>query len=66
LWKFDDQGCFKFPSGISKLVPFFLLGNDASKLLEKEKFISSGILKHLEFWKLNVLRDEMYAKVMKP
>jgi hypothetical protein len=42
------------------------LGNDVSKLVKKEKFINSGIFKYLEFWKLNILRDEMYARVMKP
>jgi hypothetical protein len=63
LWKFDDQGCPKLPSGIPKVVPFYLIWrNDASKLVEKEKFINSGILKYLEFWKFNILRDEMYPK----
>jgi hypothetical protein len=23
FWKFDDQGCPKFPSGIPKIVPFY-------------------------------------------
>jgi len=37
LWKFDDQGCPKFPSGIPKLVLFYpIWGSDASKLIEKE------------------------------
>ncbi len=63
LWKFDDQGCPKLLSGIPKLVPFYLIWrNDASKLVEKEKFINSGILKYLEFCKFNILRDEMYPK----
>jgi hypothetical protein len=32
--------------------------------IEKEKFISSVISKYLEFWKLNVVKDDMYAKAM--
>jgi hypothetical protein len=32
--------------------------------IKKEKFISSGISKYLEFWKLNILKDDMYAKAM--
>jgi hypothetical protein len=67
LWKCNDQGHPNLFSGIPKLVPFCpIWGNDASKLVEKEKFINSGILKYLEFWKLNILKDEMYARVMKP
>jgi hypothetical protein len=60
LWKFNDQGCLKLPSGIPKLVPFYpIWRNDASKLVEKEKLINSGISKYSEFWKLNILKDEM-------
>jgi len=67
LWKFDDQGCPKFPSGVPKHVPFYpIWGNDVSKLIKKEKFINSGVLKYLEFWKLNILKDEMHVRVMKP
>ncbi len=67
LWKFNDQGHPKLPSGIPKLIPFCpIWGNDDSKLVEKEQFINSGISKYLKFWKLNILKDEMYARVMKP
>jgi hypothetical protein len=45
---------------------FVLFEGIASKLVKKEKFINSGISKHLEFWKFNILKDEMYARVMKP
>jgi hypothetical protein len=67
LWKSDDQGCPKLLNGIPKLVPIcHIWGNDASKLVEKEKIINSGISKYLEFWKLNILKDEIYTRVMKP
>jgi len=62
LWKSDDQGHPKLLSGIPKHVHFrFIWGNDVSKSVEKERFINSGILKDLEFWKFNILKDEMYA-----
>jgi hypothetical protein len=41
-------------------------GNDISKSLDKEKFITNGISKYLEIWKLNIVRDEMYTKAMGP
>ncbi len=67
LWKFNNQGCPKPRNGVPILVPFHpIWGNDASKLIEKEKFISNGISKYLEFWKLNFVRDEMYTKAMGP
>jgi hypothetical protein len=67
LWKFDHQGRPKLPSGVPKHVPFCpICGNDASKSIEKEKVINSGISKYLKFWKLNIVRDEMHAKAMGP
>ncbi len=67
LWKSNDQGHPKLPIGIPKHVPSRpIWGNDASKLIEKENFINNGISKYLEFWKLNILKDEMYARTMQP
>jgi hypothetical protein len=63
----DDQGHPKLPSGIPKPIPFLpIWGDDVLKSVEKERFINSGISKYLEFWKLSILKDEMYARVMKP
>jgi hypothetical protein len=62
LWKSDDQGHHKLPSGIPKHVFFRLIwGINVSKSVEKERFINSGISKYLEFWKLNILKNEMYV-----
>jgi len=33
---------------------------------EKERFISSEILKYIEFWKLEMPKDDSYSKVMGP
>jgi hypothetical protein len=65
LWKYDNQGHHKLPSGVPKLVPFHLVwGNDASKSIKEEKIICNGISKYLEFWNLNIVRNEMYGKAM--
>jgi hypothetical protein len=67
LWKYDNQGHPKLPSGVPKLVPFRpIWGNDASKSIKEEKVICSGISKYLEFWNLNIMKNEMYAKAMVP
>jgi len=67
LWKSNDQSHFKLLSGILKHVPLqSIWGNDVSKSVEKERFINSGISKYLEFWKLNILKDKMYVRIMKP
>jgi len=34
--------------------------------MEKENFITTKILKYLEFWNLNMLKDPKYANMMKP
>ncbi len=39
-------------------------GNDELRACEKENFISSGILKCIEFWKLEMLKDNSYFRVM--
>jgi hypothetical protein len=65
LWKFNDQGHPKLSSGVLKLTPFCAIwDNDLSISIEKEISINSGISKYLEFWKLNIMKDDMYTKAM--
>ncbi len=53
--------------GVLNPVPFrSIWGNDELRADEKESFISSGILKYNEFWKLGMLKDDSYSKVMGP
>jgi len=33
---------------------------------EKERFISSKILKYIEFWKLGMSKDDSYSRMMGP
>ncbi len=64
-WKYNNQGCPKLPSGIPKPIPFRpIWGNDASKSIKKKKLINNDISKYLEFWKLNIVKNEMYPKAM--
>jgi hypothetical protein len=37
-----------------------------SRVGEKERFISSKISKYIEFWKLWMLKDDSYSRVMGP
>jgi hypothetical protein len=53
--------------GIPNLVPFHLIwGNDELKACEKERLISSEILKYIEFYKLGMSKDNSYSRVMGP
>jgi hypothetical protein len=53
--------------GVSNPIPFYLIwGSDELKASEKERFISSGILKYIEFWKLGMSKENSYSKVMGP
>jgi hypothetical protein len=52
--------------GVLKFVPFRpILGIDELRVGEKKRFINR-ILKYIEFWKLGMLKDDSYFKVMGP
>jgi hypothetical protein len=54
----------KIASGVPNFVPFCLIwGNDELKACEKERFISSEILKYIAFYKLGMLKDDTYFRV---
>ncbi len=51
--------------GVSNPIPFRpIWGNDELRVGEKEMFISSRISKYIEFWKLGMLNDDFYSRVM--
>jgi hypothetical protein len=65
LWKSNNEGWPKLPSGVSKLVPFPpIWGNDVTKVVEKQNFIIATISKYLEFWNLNMSKNLKYADIM--
>jgi hypothetical protein len=48
-------------------VPFCpIWGNDELKVGEEERFVSSGISKYIEFWKLRMSKDDSYFRVTGP
>jgi len=55
----------KFPIAVLKPIPFHpIWGENVSKFFKREKFIRGRIFKYLEFWKLRVLKDDIYARAM--
>jgi len=53
--------------GVSNPIPFHSIwGNDELRVGEKERFISSEISKYIEIWKLGMLKDDLYPRVMGP
>ncbi len=65
MWKEDGTRWPKLPLGVLNIVPFRpIWENDELKADEKERFISNGISKYIEFWKLGMLKDNSYFKVM--
>jgi hypothetical protein len=41
-------------------------GNDATKSIDKEKFINDKFSKYVEFWKMGMCKDETYVKKLGP
>jgi len=67
LWKKDGTRWAKLLAGVSNLVPFRMIwGNDELRVSDKERFISSGILKYIEFWKLEMSKENSYSRVVGP
>jgi hypothetical protein len=67
LWKEDGIGWPKLWAWVLNFVPFRLIGgNDELRGDEKVRFINSEILKYSEFWKLGMLKDDSYSRVMGP
>jgi hypothetical protein len=65
LWKYNDQGHPKLSNGVLKLTPYCAIwDNDVSTSIEKERSINSGIPKYMEFWRLNIMNNDMYTRAM--
>jgi hypothetical protein len=63
LWKEDGIGRPKMLRRVLNLVLLLLIwGNDELKASEKERFINSGILKYIEFWRLGMAKANSYSK----
>ncbi len=67
LWKANLDGSPKLPTIIPNLILFCpIWGNDASRLMEGEKFISFGLSKYVNFWKVNIAKSSTNEMKMKP
>jgi hypothetical protein len=50
---------------VPNFIPFYLIwGIDELKVSEKERFISNKISNSTEFWKLGMLKDNLYFRIM--
>jgi hypothetical protein len=66
LWKVNPNNSPKLPIGVQGFVLYHPIeGNDALRLVEKEKFISSRLLKYVNFWKVGIMQSSTYEMKMK-
>jgi hypothetical protein len=67
LWKANLGGSPKLPIGIPSLVLYHRIwGDDALRLVEREKFISLGLFKYVDFWKVGIVESSTYEMKMEP
>ncbi len=67
LWKANLDGSLKLPTRVPCPIPYCSIwGNDVSRLMEKEKFISVGLSKYVDFWKVGIVQNLTYEMKMKP
>jgi hypothetical protein len=65
LWKFNNQGHSKLPSGVPKLIPFCQIrNNDVSKSIEKEIFINSDISQYLVSFLPRFLSNQVFLAII--
>jgi len=66
LWKVNPNGSPKLPTRILSPVLYHpIWGNDALRSMEKENFISFGISKYVDFWKVVIVQSSTYEMKMK-
>jgi hypothetical protein len=66
LWKVNPNGSPKLPIGILSLVLYHpIWGNDALRSVERENFITFGISKYMDFWKVVIVQSSTYEMKMK-
>jgi hypothetical protein len=62
LWKSNLDGSLKLLTRVPSLVPYCpIWGNDVLRFVEKEKFISDGLSKYVEFWKQRIDQNTTYV-----
>jgi hypothetical protein len=67
FWKINPNGSPKLFIKILNLVPYCpILGHDALRSMEREKFISVELSKCMEFWKQSIEQNATYKMKMIP
>ncbi len=66
LWKTNLDNSTKLPTRVPSPILYRpIWGNDASRLMEKEKFISFGLSKYMDFQKVDIAQSSTYEMKMK-
>jgi hypothetical protein len=67
LWKIIPDGSPKLPTRVPSPILYHpICGNDALRSVEKENFISLGLSKYVDFWKVGIAQSSTYEMKMKP
>jgi hypothetical protein len=65
LWKANQDDSPKLATRVPSLVLYYpIWGNDASRSMEREKFISFGLSKYMDFWKVGIVQSPTYEMKM--
>jgi hypothetical protein len=63
----NSDGSPKLPTKVPSPILYHpIQGKDASRLMERKKFISSRLSKYVDFWKMGIVQGSTYEIEMKP
>ncbi len=66
LWKANLNVSPKLPNRIPSPILYHpIWGNDASRLMEREKFINFNLSKYMDFWKVGIAQNSTYEMKVK-
>ncbi len=67
LWKANPNGSPKLPMSMPSPIHYCPIWDiDPSKFVERQKFISVGLSKYMDFWKVGIAQNVTYEMKMKP
>jgi hypothetical protein len=65
LWKANPNSSLKLLTRVLSPIPYCpIWGNDALRLMEREKFINSALSKYVDFWKVGIAQNSNYEMKM--
>jgi hypothetical protein len=66
LWKTNLDESLKLPTRVPSPIPYCRIwGNDVSRSMKREKFISARLSKYMDFWKVGIAQSLTYEMKMK-